>query len=253
MLQIPSAAANWKRILELKGSAQGKRVFVIGNGPSLTMADLDAIQGEISIGCNKCYQFFPHTAWRPTFWTLIDRTITVQRRNEFMAEGGVRDITRVIPRDNIHLCPALAESILVDNLRIPNKKIGFSRDLTHGACGGWTVIHLSLQLAYWLGASEVYLLGLDWDYAFDASTARPDPASNQTVVSPEYQNHAVAGYIRDGEVWAIPQLDKTTAAMREAKVAFDEAGVKVRNLSRNTKLDVFERATLESVLSERES
>lgn len=212
------------------------------------MADLDRIQGEISIGCNKCYQFYPHTQWRPTFWTLVDTSIALQRCDEFREWDNLGTAIKVVPSYLKPICPTLGDAIHVEQHGLPEGKFGFSRNLVWGMHGGWTVIHLSLQLAYWLGASEVYLMGLDWSYTFDPETAQDDTEANQTVVAPVEGNHAVAGYMRDGETWGIPQMDKTTESMREARKAFDEAGRKIVNISRKSALDVFERGTLEDVL-----
>ena len=52
----------------------GQRCFIIGNGPSLTIKDLEKIKafGEISIASNSIYNLFPSTDWRPTIYTVHD-------------------------------------------------------------------------------------------------------------------------------------------------------------------------------------
>ena len=56
----------------LRNQYSGQRGFIIGNGPSLRVEDLDSLQGEITIASNKIYMIFPKTPWRPTFYTIAD-------------------------------------------------------------------------------------------------------------------------------------------------------------------------------------
>ena len=44
------------------------RCFVIGNGSSLTYAQLDLIAGQPSIACNRINLLYPLTAWRPSIY-----------------------------------------------------------------------------------------------------------------------------------------------------------------------------------------
>ena len=47
-----------KRLRNLKGVAAGKRCFIVGNGPSLTVEDLERIQNEDSFACNYIFRIF---------------------------------------------------------------------------------------------------------------------------------------------------------------------------------------------------
>ena len=60
---------------ELKDKYKGKRCFIIGNGPSLTKADLEMLQNEITFATNKIYQIFPQTNWRPTYYGMLDEGV----------------------------------------------------------------------------------------------------------------------------------------------------------------------------------
>ena len=52
--------------LKNKNLHKGKRGFIIGNGPSLKINDLDMPKNDISIASNKIYLAFNQTKWRPT-------------------------------------------------------------------------------------------------------------------------------------------------------------------------------------------
>ena len=49
-----------------------KRLFVLGNGPSLLEHDLDSLMGEETWACNRIHLIYPLTAWRPTRWWWTD-------------------------------------------------------------------------------------------------------------------------------------------------------------------------------------
>ncbi len=62
------------KVRELKDRYRGKRCFLIGNGPSLRIEDLDKLHEhhEITFACNKIYNVFRNTEWRPDFYVMMD-------------------------------------------------------------------------------------------------------------------------------------------------------------------------------------
>ena len=54
------------------GLYAGRKIFVIGNGPSLKAADLDMLEGNISIASNRINLIYDECRWRPTFHTVVD-------------------------------------------------------------------------------------------------------------------------------------------------------------------------------------
>ena len=68
--------SDWKAIKKFQGKFQGKRCFIIGSGPSLTVSDLDHLKGEYTFASNKIFAVFDKTAWRPTFYVVSDNDIT---------------------------------------------------------------------------------------------------------------------------------------------------------------------------------
>ena len=54
---------NGSYMRSLKDSHIGERCFIIGNGPSLKLSDLEALKGEFCFGMNRIYELFPKTDW----------------------------------------------------------------------------------------------------------------------------------------------------------------------------------------------
>ena len=68
----------------LKDIHKGKRGFVIGNGPSLKIEDLDNLNNEITIASNKIYLAFEETKWRPKFYTVADPILWPKIKNKIL-------------------------------------------------------------------------------------------------------------------------------------------------------------------------
>ena len=68
----------------LKGIHEGKRCFVIGNGPSLCPEDLDLLCGEYTFAANRIYNIFDRTSWRPTYYLTVDCPMVPGRYEELL-------------------------------------------------------------------------------------------------------------------------------------------------------------------------
>ena len=67
---------NAERLRQLRNRYQGKRCFIVCNGPSLKAEDLERIHrnGDFSFASNKIDKIFPQTSWRPSCYTIMDET-----------------------------------------------------------------------------------------------------------------------------------------------------------------------------------
>ena len=110
----------------------------------------------------------------------------------------------------------------------------FSRDFARGSYHGMTVTYDCLQFAFYLGCSEIYLYGLDYNY------------------SRQY-NHFTTDYLEAEKGGPLDQdemrdnLMQMRAGYIAAKSAGDAMGVKIFNASRETHLDVFEQVDFDSL------
>ena len=55
-------------ISDLENIGLGKRIFLVGNGPSLNDMNLDLLENEYSIAMNRIELIYPKTTWRPTWY-----------------------------------------------------------------------------------------------------------------------------------------------------------------------------------------
>lgn len=61
-----------KYLKTLKDVHYGKRCFIIGNGPSLKVEDLEKLGSEYTFSANRIYKVFNKTGWRPTYYLAVD-------------------------------------------------------------------------------------------------------------------------------------------------------------------------------------
>lgn len=226
----------------VRNSHQGERCFVLGNGPSLTVADLERLVGEVTFAANKIYLCFDQTTWRPTYYSVEDLLVAQNNRTQIMALEGMTKIfpdhmLKYLPRrPNHHYARWLPPA---DNTS-PFRR--FSNDLVKGVCWGSTITYSMLQMAVHMGFKEIYLLGIDHSYI------EPETRVDGALVSQGERNHFHPDYRKPGERWHFPVLDRLENSYRYAREATEAMGVKVWNASRFSKLEAFDRADLDEVL-----
>lgn len=226
-----------KRIEAYHNKYVGKRCFIVGNGPSLSVDDLEHINGEISFGTHRIYKIFNETTWRPTFYFAQDYKLILD---------SIFDISSMNVQEKfIGMVPTLRYPRIKDACfsKITFKKFfpappEFSYDVSKEMFEGMTVTYMCLQFAVYMGFSEIILIGVDHSYAVELE------ADGTMKINEGVQNHFAA----DTEpVTNIPQLDKTTLAYFAAKDYANRKGVSILNATRGGKLEVFPRVEFESL------
>lgn len=225
---------------------EGQRAFVIGNGPSLRIADLDLLHNEITFASNKIYLAFDDTNWRPTYYSVEDSLVMQQNHDRIASLKGT---TKIFP-DNMRefgyheadtifmrMHPPLSFEEPLSDPDFPD----FSTDLRHGICWGSTIVYSQIQMALYMGCSEIILIGVDHNYQL------PKNRRGRFHVHEGEQNHFHPEYRSPGEVWHHPNLEVLEVSFARAFKRCAEHGVPVLNASRKSRLDVFERVEFDSL------
>jgi len=74
-----------RRLAELKDVHNGKRAFIIGNGPSLRQTDLYKLRDEFTFGMNRIYLLFPELGFHTTYFVSINDLVIQQFADEILA------------------------------------------------------------------------------------------------------------------------------------------------------------------------
>lgn len=67
-------------LYKCKDMHRGRRCFIVGNGPSLRIEDLDRLQGELTFASNRIFLAFEQTEWRPSYYTMCDAVVGQENR-----------------------------------------------------------------------------------------------------------------------------------------------------------------------------
>ncbi|TMV92402.1 DUF115 domain-containing protein [Thioclava sp. BHET1] len=235
----------------LRDRHKGQRCFILGNGPSLSLRDIEQLgeMGEVTFASNKIYLIYPETRWRPTYYTVED---TMVLRNNFETIKDLSGSIKIFP-DNARVYDFHDSKTIFVTLIDPKSFVtplsdpdfpAFSTDLSKGLAWGSTVTYSQIQLACFMGFSEIYLLGIDHSYKV------PSKKEGNKYVSEGEVNHFHPDYRKPGELWHEPNLEVLEHSYETARRACESLGVKIVNASRSTKLDVFERVDLDEVLKQ---
>ena len=221
-----------------KGS---KRCFIIGNGPSLNRTDLSVLKDEVTFAVNGFFLKATELDWRPTFYVVEDHLVAEDRRRSINAFKGS---TKLFPAYLGYCLDEGSDTIFFNHL--PRKSFphgfDFSTDAAEATYTGCTVTFTCMQLAFYLGFEEIYLIGVDASYDLPKDVEQADSyAVGVLDMKSDDPNHFHPDYFGKGFRWHDPQVGKMVEAYQEARRVVDGTGQRIYNATVGGKLEVFER------------
>jgi hypothetical protein len=217
-----------KRIRELFNRHLGERCFIVATGPSLKKTDLALIKDEIVFGVNKLYLALDKLDINPKYWVVINRNIInyykkLLKLNVTIFLGG--------NAGNIFLKKRYSkEPIVMRHLGRIHIFKKVSKDLTKGTYGDGSVVFEALQIAYYMGFKEIYLVGVDCDYSKDQHV---------------YEEKCSKEYLKKNATKPWATVFKSYKIVKDE---FEKDGREIYNCTVGGSLEVFERKKLEKVV-----
>jgi len=220
----------------------GRRCFIIGNGPSLNQCDLSLLKDEYSFAVNSFYYKTRETGFRPTFFVVEDSSVIKENVKEILE---YKAPFKFFPSIYKSLHPKQSGTYFFKLNRgfyeksSPNYAIPrFSQDITEEIYCGQSVTYVNLQLAFFMGFTEVYLIGMDFNYDIPVSHKRTGDVLLSDTDDP---NHFHKDYFGKGKTWKDPKLDRVLMNYKMAKLVYECAGRRIYNATVGGKLEAFER------------
>lgn len=223
---------------KLKNSNKGKRCFIVATGPSLTFEDLRQLKGETVIGVNSLVKVLDNLDYVPDYLGIQDGGV-YEKIGPLIEKCKVPNIfiTDVLYARKCNskddqkyiLYPKYNCRHSSHSNRRPLSS-GFSEDPSIVVYDGYSITYSMLQIAVYMGFSEIYLLGCDCSYD----------------VSSEKQHFVESGYY---DKIADTVGERMIYAYTVAKEWLDKnrPDVKVFNATRGGMLEVFPRKTLDEL------
>jgi hypothetical protein len=120
----------------------------------------------------------------------------------------------------------------------------FSTDASQRLYSGQSVTTINLQLAYYMGFSEVVLIGMDFSYSVPGDS-KVD--GNHILSQGADPNHFHPDYFGAGKTWKDPKLDRVLANYDLARRMYETAGRRIVNATAGGKLELFERVDFDGL------
>ena len=224
-----------KKVRAYRDLYKGRRAFVIGNGPSVRLEDLERLQNEVTFCCNRFHLAYPLIEFRPSHTVIVDSLMLENFGSEIAAncDSDLMVGSAYLPRN-------LKEDFTWIRLR-NRAPFQFNFDLTGPVAPGGSVIVVALQAAFYMGIREIYLYGVDHDFSFLRQTVESDLVSGEG-------NHFIPNY-RSGKPWHPPDVEEIETALATCRRFYEAQSGRILNTTRAEELTVFERASFDQIAS----
>lgn len=227
------------------------RCFVIGNGPSLNKTNLSLLKNEVTFAVNGFFLKAKELDWNPTFYVVEDHLVAEDRQESINAITGS---CKLFPAYLAYCINDDEESVFFNHL--PRKSyphgFDFSTDANKQTYTGCTVTFTCLQLAYYFGFKNIYLIGVDSDYAIPAEVKKEQQYSTDVLdMESDDPNHFHPDYFGKGYRWHDPQVHKMIEAYQEANLITKSKGINIYNATIGGKLEVFPRVEYISLFNDK--
>ncbi len=226
----------------LKDKFKGERCFILGNGPSLNKCDLSFLKNEYSFAVNGIFYKTNEMGYKPNFYMVEDNHVVydnLKKINAYKCDykffpASYKD--HIIPDETTIFIPADFGFYRENHPYYCKPR--FSKNIANEIFTGQSVTIMQLQMAYHLGFSEVYLIGMDFSYALPSSTIVE--GVNYTSQEDDV-NHFHPDYFGKGKKWHDPKLDRVLMNYENCKLEFERDGRKIFNATTGGELNIFER------------
>jgi hypothetical protein len=233
--QNPVLAEQESRLSGFANTHRGERCVIIGNGPSLRKTDMSLLEDQVTFGLNRVYLAFDEWGFDTTYHVVVNKFVAEQSGDEL---SRVRSPLFTTLGNAKHLVGGPNPPLLLLNHRRP----GFYGDVRYGIWEGATVTFVAMQLAYYMGFSEVILVGVDHRFKTTG------PAHKLVESTSEDPNHFDPRYFGPGYKWQLPDLETSEIAYGLAREAFERDGRRIVDATVDGALDIFPRAELSGLL-----
>jgi hypothetical protein len=224
-----------KRLLKFKDIHKGEGCFIIGNGPSLNKMDLSPLKNYHTFGLNKIYLIFDRVDLNLSYHVAVNPLVIEQSVQEFESLS----------------CPSFLSYRDACNVIRPLKHIyflftrgyhSFKANLLEEISDGYTVTYVAMQIAYYMGFSKLFLIGVDHNFN------SPGNPNEKQFLQGNDTNHFDPRYFGNKE-WHLPDLEASELSYHLARFYFKIADRQIYDATVNGKLQIFTKISFEEALN----
>jgi len=223
------------RLLAFRNIHKEDDCFIIGNGPSINRLDLTQLNRYYTFGLNKIHLLLETVKLNLSYHVAVNPYIIEQSKHDF---------------NNLN-CPSFLSYHAARRVIKATDKIyyiatkprpyTFQEIMTDVLCEGYTVTYVALQIAFYMGFKNVYLIGVDHHFVYNGL-----PNEKQLMIGDD-PNHFSPKYFKNSE-WQLPDLEASELSYRLAHFYYTRSGRKIFDATLDGKLEVFPKITFEEAL-----
>lgn len=248
-----------QKIQQFYNQYLGQRCFIIGNGPSLRILDLEKLENEITFASNGIYALYEKTFWRPTFYCAYDYVFCKNMMSK------IEDMKMLVTGCRAAFISVIREALQYkDNEDINNlfyivikNKIDeatglplFSDDCSKEIYSSGSVTYIMLQLAMYMGFQEIYLLGMDTSFSVERyrdGRIEINKTANHNKEIEKKDKIFVKDMVKSHGYNYIADVDSLLSGYEAANNVANIRNIKIYNATRGGKLEVFERVDFDTL------
>ena len=238
---------NSLRLERLKDSHKGQRCFLIGNGPSLNGHDLDLLKDEFTFGTNMVYKIFDQTEWRPTFHCVSDSIYASKLGTELSEK--VKSPLFTTERTYRRMKKKPVDTTYIHSIQSERYKV--KGNIQSYCMVKATVLSLATEMAFHMGFSEIYLLGVDCTNPHGKGGHFTDNYATKEVAETDINRIKTRMKMKSMTTQQIGEhiIDRSMEVYSLLHDYAEKKGVHIYNATRGGHLEIFPRVTLEDVLN----
>jgi len=196
--------------------------------------DLTPLKRYHTFGLNKIFLIFNKVDLDLSYHVAVNPLVIEQSAREFesmacpsfLSYSGARGVVR--NSDNIYFT-------------FSGGPFTFQEQITNPIHEGYTVTYVAMQLAYYMGFSRVFLIGVDHNFK------APGSPNEKQLLSGEDPNHFDPSYF-SGKEWHLPDLEGSELAYHLARFHYNRDGRQIFDATVDGKLQIFSKISYASAL-----
>jgi hypothetical protein len=241
-----------RKVKKFKDIHRGESCFIIGNGPSLTAEDLNKIKNQVSFSANRINLILEESEWEPYYYTFIDALLAknffddlykMPKKEMFVVvtDAGFNSLKKQFK----NRCIFLRSYHEHEKSGLPK----FSEDLSKKMNTHGTVLYANIQLAVYMGFKNIYLIGVDNNYAINKLKDGKIQVNKELIGKDHFRDRYYESIESSKQV--PNNIYAMTQAFISAKHYCDQRGINIFNATRGGKLEVFPRVNLDNLYDSR--
>ena len=237
-------------IKEFYNCHEGQTCVVLGNGPSLNKVDFDLIGEVPTFGVNSIFLKTEETGFKTTYYVVEDNLVFQENIDKI---DNYTDVIKLMPKEyseqlknndgiyTFEMNQGFYQKKNKKSYGIPK----FNTSLTPEFYCGQSVTNINLQIAYYMGFSEVILVGMDFSYDIPQGHSQEGSHIHSEA---DDANHFHPDYFGKGKTWKDPRLGRVLRCYHHAKFIFESDGRRIVNATEGGKLELFPRVKLTELM-----